>query len=533
MAAPALVSTSKTTSSGSTPVSGRAVQASCTSTATGRSRSNRVETSYGPQSMTTPPPESDESRNHRLAGWYSMPARLRGHTVANSRACTSPSTPLASTPLTASVCGSPRNRVLQVPKRTPAVSAAASIPSASSTVMASGFSQSTARPLRAAATAVGAWNTGGVATTTTSSGAAGSAASIASAEANPTASGNCVRKSSSTAGVGSATRTSTRTPRGAAAATCVPAITPAPMRYRRMAPLRFGMWVRSHIRASTLRAARRSSRLRRRSAALAAPRRPPARPSTSAGSELVDVAVRTAEVLPRRARLAEQLDACRAQLLHGGRKIGDGEADDGPGRQVLLARVAGAEHLHVPPVGQGIDPEAGLHVRRPQAEHVLVEGGELRVPFAPRAHPTESCDPHDLSLGPPGRRRAPGSTRGALQHELPDPRRVRLAAHRLHDGADHGTGGLHLAVADLLQHVGLRGEGLVDGGEQRAVVGDDREAARLHDVLGRALARDHALEHLAGEPVGQLARLDERDQLGDVQRRDQRSRLDPARVRDP
>ena len=83
-------------------------------------------------------------------------------------------------------------------------------------------------------------------------------------------------------------------------------------------------------------------------------------------------------------------------------------------------------------------------------------------------------------------------------------------AHRLHDGADHGAGGLHLAVADLLEHVGLRGQRLVDRGDERAVVRDDGEPAGVDDLLRRALAGDDALEHLAGELVGERAGVDER-----------------------
>ena len=79
--------------------------------------------------------------------------------------------------------------------------------------------------------------------------------------------------------------------------------------------------------------------------------------------------------------------------------------------------------------------------------------------------------------------------RGALQDQLADARGIRLALHRLHDGADDRAGRLHLAVADLLEHVGLRGECLVDRGDERAVVRDDRETARVDDLLRRALAR--------------------------------------------
>ena len=46
----------------------------------------------------------------------------------------------------------------------------------------------------------------------------------------------------------------------------------------------------------------------------------------------------------------------------------------------------------------------------------------------------------------------------ALHHELAHAGGIRLAAHGLHDG----TGGLQLAVADLLEHFGLSGQGHTD-----------------------------------------------------------------------
>ena len=88
--------------------------------------------------------------------------------------------------------------------------------------------------------------------------------------------------------------------------------------------------------------------------------------------------------------------------------------------------------------------------------------------------------------------------RGALQDELAHARGVGLTPHGLHDRADDGAGGLHLAVADLREHVGLRLQRLVDGGDERAVVGHDRQAAGVHDLLRRALAVDDALDHVAG-----------------------------------
>ena len=48
------------------------------------------------------------------------------------------------------------------------------------------------------------------------------------------------------------------------------------------------------------------------------------------------------------------------------------------------------------------------------------------------------------------------------QDELADAGGVGLALHRLHHRADDRAGGLDLAVADLREHVGLRGQGGVD-----------------------------------------------------------------------
>ncbi|OEI69217.1 hypothetical protein Cus16_1054 [Curtobacterium sp. ER1/6] len=120
---------------------------------------------------------------------------------------------------------------------------------------------------------------------------------------------------------------------------------------------------------------------------------------------------------------------------------------------------------------------------------------------------------------------------GALQHQLADARGVRLALHGLHDRADDRAGGLHLAVLDLGEHVRLGGEGLVDGCGEGRVVRDDLEPAGLDDLRGRALARDDTLEHLSGQTVGQVARLHERDGLGDVLRRHEVTRGGVLRVR--
>jgi len=48
-----------------------------------------------------------------------------------------------------------------------------------------------------------------------------------------------------------------------------------------------------------------------------------------------------------------------------------------------------------------------------------------------------------------------------LQHQFAHARSIRLAGHRLHDRTDHRTSRLHLAVTDLLEHIGLSGQRFV------------------------------------------------------------------------
>ena len=72
-------------------------------------------------------------------------------------------------------------------------------------------------------------------------------------------------------------------------------------------------------------------------------------------------------------------------------------------------------------------------------------------------------------------RRRPPLTRPSVSGELGEDdlaglAGIRLALHRLHHRTDDRAGGLHLAVADLLEHIGLRGERLVDRGDEGAVV---------------------------------------------------------------
>src|SRR5262245_26125267 len=78
--------------------------------------------------------------------------------------------------------------------------------------------------------------------------------------------------------------------------------------------------------------------------------------------------------------------------------------------------------------------------------------------------------------------------RAALQDQLANPLRVGLPLRRLHDRADDRAGRGHFAAADLLHDVRLRGQCLVDGGVQGAVVVHDLETARDDDLVGLALA---------------------------------------------
>ena len=75
------------------------------------------------------------------------------------------------------------------------------------------------------------------------------------------------------------------------------------------------------------------------------------------------------------------------------------------------------------------------------------------------------------------------SARGALQHELAHAGRVRLARIAFITAPMTAPAACTLPSRIFCQHVGLRGERLVDRGDERAVVGDDREPARVDDLL--------------------------------------------------
>ena len=74
----------------------------------------------------------------------------------------------------------------------------------------------------------------------------------------------------------------------------------------------------------------------------------------------------------------------------------------------------------------------------------------------------------------------------------------------------------HLSAANLLCHIGIGGQRLVDGGLGQRVVAHQRQTARGHHLLGFALPGQHALDDLAGQLVGQLALVDQRDHRGDL-----------------
>src|SRR5690606_32959005 len=80
----------------------------------------------------------------------------------------------------------------------------------------------------------------------------------------------------------------------------------------------------------------------------------------------------------------------------------------------------------------------------------------------------------------------------ALQNQFAAACGIRLPLHRLHNRTDNRTSGLHLAVADLLQNVRLRGQSFIDCGDQCAIVRHDREPACVDDLLRGTFASDNA-----------------------------------------
>src|SRR5277367_1485212 len=113
-----------------------------------------------------------------------------------------------------------------------------------------------------------------------------------------------------------------------------------------------------------------------------------------AGDELVDVAIRSPEVLPGRSWFAEQLDASTSQLVHCRGQVADGEADNRAGSEMLLARIAAAVDLGMPPVRQLEDPEFCFLMHQPEAENMLVEMRQFPGAACSRAAPSKTRDLH-------------------------------------------------------------------------------------------------------------------------------------------
>jgi lysophospholipase L1-like esterase len=113
-----------------------------------------------------------------------------------------------------------------------------------------------------------------------------------------------------------------------------------------------------------------------------------------AGDELVDVAIGPPEVLPRRSWLAQKLDACRSQLVHGRGQVADREADNRACGEMLFAWIAAAENLDMPPVRKLEDPEICFRVHRPEAKNMLVEMREFTAAARSRAAPSKARDLH-------------------------------------------------------------------------------------------------------------------------------------------
>lgn len=114
----------------------------------------------------------------------------------------------------------------------------------------------------------------------------------------------------------------------------------------------------------------------------------------SAGDKLVDVAVRSTEVLPRRSRFAHQIHARPSQLSHGRWQVADGEADNRTGREMLLARIAAAENLDMPAIRKLEDPEIRFRMHQREAKNMLVEMRQFIAAAGSRAAPSQARDLH-------------------------------------------------------------------------------------------------------------------------------------------
>ena len=103
----------------------------------------------------------------------------------------------------------------------------------------------------------------------------------------------------------------------------------------------------------------------------------------------------------------------------------------------------------------------------------------------------------------------PVSALDALHDQLTHALGVRLAASRLHDGTDDGTGRLHLATADLVGNVRIRRQGLIHGRQQGGVIGDDLQASSSSHGLGITLPGQNPLKDLASQLVSETPGVDQ------------------------
>jgi hypothetical protein len=103
-------------------------------------------------------------------------------------------------------------------------------------------------------------------------------------------------------------------------------------------------------------------------------------------------------VLPGRSWFAQQLDARPSQLAHGRGQVADGEAHNRAGSEMLLARIAAAENLDMPPIRKLEDPEIRFRMHQPQAKNMLEEMRQFTAAACSRAAPSKARDLHACSI---------------------------------------------------------------------------------------------------------------------------------------
>src|SRR5699024_8458366 len=117
-------------------------------------------------------------------------------------------------------------------------------------------------------------------------------------------------------------------------------------------------------------------------------------------------------------------------------------------------------------------PHRLAHPQKPRRRHRMDPPTPHRPPRPPPQHlpPTRTTPPPPPRNTPPPRQRRRRPRRGLAsrsatrgQHQLTHPGGVGLALGGLHHRADDRAGGLHLAAPDLVDHVGVGGQRLVDG----------------------------------------------------------------------